>query len=141
MAIKYKTQFKRATKIDVKEEWVTDEDTGVELLVTNEFAKRFDIATALIGDDTELFNIAIKDVSADQQLAIHRRIESVGYYLIKDWRGEQVDGIEYDAEVFKEMLLESGAINMLFTAMQKFGEMQTGVTKKVATTKGKSAKA
>ena len=128
-------------KIDVKEEWVTDAETGVELLISTAKMKQLEAVFSTAGEVDEVSKKPVKDVTGDEETAVKRQIEAVAYFAVKDWRGEMVDGQEYAPELFYRACVELDGLSMFVAAAEKLTEMKKAINEKVAAAKGKPRKA
>src|SRR5678810_969287 len=76
------------TKIDVKEEWVKCDVTGIEQLVTTKDAKKYDIAMdrarnkSLMSANADLTAVLDSELSNADTVAL-----LIGAYVVTDWKG------------------------------------------------------
>lgn len=127
------------TKIDVAEEWVTCEKTGIEQLVSTEGANKYDVALdrarnknmmAAAGDVT---NVSESDLTTSDTVAL-----LIGAFIVKDWKGvndENGEPVLLTKENYLSLARQTDAPANV--ALEKLHELRNKTKKEVKKTKGK----
>lgn len=127
------------TKIDVKEEWVKCDVTGIEQLVTTKDAKKYDIAMdrarnkSLMSANADLTAVLDSELSNADTVAL-----LIGAYVVKDWKGvndEKGEPVLFTKENYLALAGQNDA--PANKALEKFNELRESVKTEVKKIKGK----
>lgn len=127
------------TKIDVKEEWVKCDVTGIEQLVTTKDAKKYDIAMdrarnkSLMSANADLTAVLDSELSNADTVAL-----LIGAYVVKDWKGvndEKGEPVLFTKENYLALAGQNDA--PANKALEKFVELRESVKTEVKKIKGK----
>ena len=127
------------TKIDVKEEWVKCDVTGIEQLVTTKDAKKYDIAMdrarnkSLMSANADLTAVLDSDLSNAETVAL-----LIGAYVVKDWKGvndEKGEPVLFTKENYLALAGQNDA--PANKALEKFVELRESAKTEVKKIKGK----
>lgn len=127
------------TKIDVKEEWVKCEATGIEQLVTTKDAKKYDIAMdrarnkSLMSANADLTAVLDSELSNAETVAL-----LIGAYVVKDWKGvndEKGEPVLFTKENYLALAGQNDA--PANKALEKFVELRESAKTEVKKIKGK----
>lgn len=127
------------TKIDVKEEWVKCDVTGIEQLVTTKDAKKYDIAMdrarnkSLMSANADLTAVLDSELSNADTVAL-----LIGAYVVKDWKGvndEKGEPVLFTKENYLALAGQNDA--PANKALEKFVELRESAKTEVKKIKGK----
>lgn len=127
------------TKIDVKEEWVKCDATGIEQLVTTKDAKKYDIAMdrarnkSLMSANADLTAVLDSELSNAETVAL-----LIGAYVVKDWKGvtdEKGEPVLFTKENYLALAGQNNA--PANKALEKFVELRESAKTEVKKIKGK----
>ena len=127
------------TKIDVKEEWVKCDVTGIEQLVTTKDAKKYDIAMdrarnkSLMSANADLTAVLDSELSNAETVAL-----LIGAYVVKDWKGvsdENGEPVLFTKENYLALASQNDA--PANKALEKFVELRESAKTEVKKIKGK----
>lgn len=127
------------TKIDVKEEWVKCDATGIEQLVTTKDAKKYDIAMdrarnkSLMSANADLTAVLDSELSNAETVAL-----LIGAYVVKDWKGvndEKGEPVLFTKENYLALAGQNDA--PANKALEKFVELRESAKTEVKKIKGK----
>lgn len=127
------------TKIDVKEEWVKCDVTGIEQLVTTKDAKKYDIAMdrarnkSLMSANADLTAVLDSELSNAETVAL-----LIGAYVVKDWKGvndEKGEPVLFTKENYLALAGQNDA--PANKALEKFVELRESAKTEVKKIKGK----
>ena len=127
------------TKIDVKEEWVKCDATGIEQLVTTKDAKKYDIAMdrarnkSLMSANADLTAVLDSELSNAETVAL-----LIGAYVVKDWKGvndENGEPVLFTKENY--LALAGQNDSPANKALEKFVELRESAKTEVKKIKGK----
>lgn len=127
------------TKIDVKEEWVKCDTTGIEQLVTTKDAKKYDIAMdrarnkSLMSANADLTAVLDSELSNAETVAL-----LIGAYVVKDWKGvndEKGEPVLFTKENYLALAGQNDA--PANKALEKFVELRESAKTEVKKIKGK----
>ncbi len=127
------------TKIDVKEEWVKCDVTGIEQLVTTKDAKKYDIAMdrarnkSLMAANADLTAVLDSELSNAETVAL-----LIGAYVVKDWKGvndEKGEPVLFTKENYLALAGQNDA--PANKALEKFVELRESAKTEVKKIKGK----
>ena len=127
------------TKIDVKEEWVKCDVTGIEQLVTTKDAKKYDIAMdrarnkSLMSANADLTAVLDSELSNAETVAL-----LIGAYVVKDWKGvndEKGEPVLFTKENYLALAGQNDA--PANKALEKFAELRESAKTEVKKIKGK----
>ena len=127
------------TKIDVKEEWVKCDATGIEQLVTTKDSKKYDIAMdrarnkSLMSANADLTTVLDSELSNAETVAL-----LIGAYVVKDWKGvndEKGEPVLFTKENYLALAGQNDA--PANKALEKFVELRESAKAEVKKIKGK----
>lgn len=127
------------TKIDVKEEWVKCDVTGIEQLVTTKDAKKYDIAMdrarnkSLMSANADLTAVLDSELSNAETVAL-----LIGAYVVKDWKGvtdEKGEPVLFTKENYLALANQNDA--PANKALEKFTQLREAAKTEVKKLKGK----
>lgn len=127
------------SKVDVKEEWIKCDVTGIEQLVTNADAKKYDIAMdrarskSMMTAGADLTAVLDSDLTNAETVAL-----LIGAYVVKDWKGvtdEKGEPVLFTKENYLALANQNDA--PANKALEKFTQLREAAKTEVKKLKGK----